>query len=92
MANPEQMQQMMNSPLMNSLLDNPEFLQNMMQMQMQSNPQMRQMMESNPVLREMLGDPAVLRQAVDMMRNPSAFQQAMRNQGMLEGGVRVFAV
>ena len=80
--NPEQMQQMMNSPLMSSLLDNPQMLQNIMEMQMQSNPQMRQMMESNPMLREMLGDPSVLRQAVEMMRNPAALQQAMRNQDL----------
>ena len=82
MANPEQMQQMMNSPFMSSLLDNPQMLQNIMEMQMQTNPQMRQMMDSNPMLREMLNDPSVLRQAVDMMRNPAAFQQAMRNQDL----------
>lgn len=82
MANPEQMQQMMNSPFMSSLLENPQLLQNMMEMQMQSNPAMRQMMESNPAMRQMLNDPSVLRQAVDMMRNPAAFSQAMRNNDL----------
>lgn len=35
---PQQMQQMMNSPIVQSLLDNPEFLRSMMQ----SNPAVRQ--------------------------------------------------
>ena len=82
MMSPQQMEQMMNNPLVSSLLDNPQTLQSIMEMQMQSNPQMRQMMENNPMIREMFNDPAVLRQAVEMMRNPAARQQAMRNQDL----------
>jgi ubiquilin len=82
MSNPEQMRQMMNNPLMSSLLDNPQMLQSIMEMQMQANPQMRQLVDSNPMLREVFNDPAVLQQAVHMMRNPAAMQQALRNQDL----------
>ena len=81
-ADPQQMQAMMQSPMMQSLLDNPQMLQSMMEMQMQTNPQMRQLMESNPQLRQMMSDPAVLQQVTQMMRNPGAMQQAMRNQDL----------
>ena len=41
MNNPQAMQQMMSSPLMQSLFNNPEMLRSMMMM----NPQMRELME-----------------------------------------------
>jgi ubiquilin len=81
-TDPQQLEAMMNSPMMQSLLDNPELMQNMMQAQMRSNPQMRQMMEANPQLQHVLNDPQVLRDALRVMRNPAARQQAMRNQDL----------
>ena len=81
-ADPSQMQEMMNHPMMQSLLDNPQMMQSMMEMQMQTNPAMRQVMESNPALRQMMNDPAILQQVSQMMRNPAVMQQAMRNQDL----------
>jgi uncharacterized membrane protein YkgB len=44
MPSPEQMNQMMNNPMVQSMLDNPDFMRNMME----SNPQVRAMLDSNP--------------------------------------------
>lgn len=49
------MQQMMNSPMMDAVLNDPSMLQNMMN----SNPQMQAMMNANPQIRQMMNDPAV---------------------------------
>jgi ubiquilin len=78
MQNPDMMQQMLNSPLMESLLSNPELMQNMML----SNPQLQPMLDANPHIRHILNDPAMMRQTMEMMRNPAAMQQAMRNQDL----------
>lgn len=78
----DQIEQMMNNPMVQAMMDNPQTMQAMMEMQMQSNPQLRQMMESNPQLRHMMEDPALMRQAMDMMRNPQLRQQALRNQDL----------
>lgn len=81
--NQEQMNQVLNNPMVRNMLDNnPDFLRNMMQSQMENNPQLRQMMESNPALSQMMNDPAALDQAMQMMRNPAAFQQALRQQDL----------
>ena len=74
--NPEMMTSLMNSPMIESLLNDPA----MMQQMMQSNPQMQAMMESNPQMREVMQNPQVIRQAMEMMRNPMAMQEAMRQQ------------
>jgi ubiquilin len=55
MRNPEVMQQIMNSPMMDNLLNNPDLLRNTML----SNPQMQAMLDANPQVRHMLNDPAV---------------------------------
>lgn len=78
MQNPEMMQQMLNSPIMESLLSNPEALQSMML----SNPQLQPMLDANPQIRHILNDPALMRQTMEMMRNPHAMQQAMRQQDL----------
>jgi len=81
MMNPEQMQQMLNHPSVQNLLDNPERMGQLMQSSFQ-NPQMRQIMESNPELRQLWNDPAMMQQAMQMLRNPSMMQQAMRQQDL----------
>ncbi|KAL0209079.1 hypothetical protein P9112_011666 [Eukaryota sp. TZLM1-RC] len=75
-SNPELMQQMMNSPMMESLMNNPE----MMQQMMENNPMFRQLSEQNPEIASVLRDPDTMRQAMEMMRNPSAFRETMANQ------------
>ena len=57
-GNDDPMAAMLNSPMMSSMLDNPE----MMRAMMQANPQMRALMESNPELAHILNDPQMLRQ------------------------------
>lgn len=80
--NPEQLQNMMSSPLMQNLLDNPEMLSRLMQSQMDSNPAMARMLEDNPALQHILNDPSALQQAAEWMRNPSALQNALRSQDL----------
>jgi ubiquilin len=75
--NPERITEMMNSPVMQSIMDSPDdVLRSIMNM----NPQMRELMEQNPQLREVLNDPQLMRQSLQMMRDPQAMQTAMRNQ------------
>lgn len=75
--NPERIAEMMNSPVMQSIMDSPDdVLRSIMNM----NPQMRDLMEQNPQLREVLNDPQLMRQSLQMMRDPQAMQTAMRNQ------------
>ena len=94
MSNPELMQQMMESPLMQNLLANPDNLQSMLT----SNPQIQQLMEvrqvagwvcptslpsplqRNPELTHVLHNPELMRQAMEMARNPAAMREMMRSQ------------
>uniref|UniRef100_A0A7S2S5R3 Ubiquilin n=1 Tax=Mucochytrium quahogii TaxID=96639 RepID=A0A7S2S5R3_9STRA len=74
--NPELMASMMDSPMMRSLMDNPEIMRQIMM----SNPQMRSLMEQNPQLTHVLNDPELLRQMMSAARNPNVMQEMMRNQ------------
>ena len=76
--NPQLISDMMNNPMVQSLMSSPDFLRTMME----SNPQMRQIMESNPELRLALEDPEFMRRSMQMMRDPSAMQNMMRNQDL----------
>lgn len=78
LQNPQQLSSIMNSPMMQSLMNNPDFFRNMME----SNPQMRQLLDSNPELRHVLDDPELMRRSMEMMRDPSAMQNMMRNQDL----------
>merc|ERR1719183_959664 len=74
--NPEMMQQMMASPMVQEMLANPEIMRNMIQM----NPQLRQLMEQRPELARILEDPETLQQSARMMANPSLMREMMRQQ------------
>jgi len=78
LQNPEMTQSIMSSPMMQNLMSNPDFIRNMMD----TNPQMRQVLESNPELRNMLDDPETMRRSMEMMRDPNAMRNAMRNQDL----------
>lgn len=78
MQNPEAMSNLMNSPMMQNLMSNPDFMRNMMD----SNPQMRQMLDNNPELRHVLDDPDLMRRSMEMMRDPNAMQNMMRNNDL----------
>ena len=49
------MQQMLNSPMMQSLLNNPDLMSNLIL----NNPQLQSMMDANPQIRHILNDPEV---------------------------------
>lgn len=69
----------LNNPILQGMLEhNPEFLTNLMQQQMESNPAMRRLMEQNPILREVLNDPQELRRMLQMQANPALRQQQQR--------------
>ncbi|XP_062517411.1 ubiquilin-4-like [Corticium candelabrum] len=76
MSNPELMAQIMESPMMQSLMNDPEVMRQMIH----SNPQMRELMERNPELSHILNNPETLRQAMQMARNPAMMREMMRSQ------------
>lgn len=65
----------MNSPIMQSILNNPDIFRSLIA----ENPQIQQLVESNPELGHVLNDPEIIRQTMEMMRNPTMFQEMMRN-------------
>lgn len=77
LQNPQMMRQMMDSPLTQSLMSNPEIMRSLIQ----ANPQMQQLMERNPEISSMLNNPDIMRQTMEIARNPAMLQELMRNQG-----------
>jgi ubiquilin len=75
MSNPEFMEQMMESPMVQSLMSDPAMMRNIAM----SNPQLRQLMEQNPELSHLMNDPSMMRQAMEMARNPALMREQMRN-------------
>uniref|UniRef100_A0A1I8ESN1 Ubiquitin-like domain-containing protein n=1 Tax=Wuchereria bancrofti TaxID=6293 RepID=A0A1I8ESN1_WUCBA len=67
---------MTNSPIVQSLLNNPDIIRSLIA----DNPQIQQVIESNPELGHLLNDPEVIRQTIEMVRNPSMFQELMRSR------------
>lgn len=75
-SNPESVRQILDNPMVQSLMQNPEVMQNLMM----ANPQMRELMERNPEITHMLNNPELMRQTMEMARNPAMMQEMMRNQ------------
>lgn len=75
LRNPEQMQAVMNSPIVESIMSNPEVARSLMM----ANPQMRELMERNPEIAHVFNDPSTFRQMMQMARNPSLMNEMMRN-------------
>ncbi|KAK9062079.1 hypothetical protein SSX86_019264 [Deinandra increscens subsp. villosa] len=73
--NPNMMREIMDLPLVQNLLNNPDIMRNMMM----NNPQMRELIDRNPELGHMLNDPAILRQTMEAARNPELMREMMRN-------------
>lgn len=65
---------MLDNPMLQNLYSNPDMIRTILT----SNPQFQQLVERNPELNHMLSNPEILRQSMEMMRNPSAFQELMR--------------
>merc|ERR1719440_2741559 len=73
--NPDMMAQLMESPMVQQMMSNPETMRAMMSM----NPRMQQLMEQRPEIARMLEDPEVIQQSMQMMRNPSLMREMQRN-------------
>ncbi|XP_019751544.1 ubiquilin-4 isoform X2 [Hippocampus comes] len=76
MSNPEMLSQLMENPLVQNMMSNPDLMRQMMV----SNPQMQQLMERNPEISHMLNNPELMRQTMELARNPAMMQEMMRNQ------------
>ncbi|XP_075521028.1 ubiquitin domain-containing protein DSK2b-like isoform X2 [Primulina tabacum] len=73
--NPNMMREIINSPAIQSLMNNPEIMRSLIM----SNPQMREIIDRNPELAHILNDPGVLRQTLEAARNPELMREMMRN-------------
>ncbi|KAG2323252.1 hypothetical protein Bca52824_016465 [Brassica carinata] len=73
--NPNMIRDMMNTPAIQNLMNNPEFMRSMIM----SNPQMRDLVDRNPELGHVLNDPSILRQTMEAARNPELMREMMRN-------------
>lgn len=76
MTNPDLLRQVMDNPVVQSLMSNPEYMRDLIR----ANPQMQQLMERNPEISHMLNNPDLLRQTMEVVRNPSMLQELMRTQ------------
>ncbi|OMO92019.1 hypothetical protein COLO4_17934 [Corchorus olitorius] len=73
--NPNMMREIMNTPAIQSLMNNPELMRSLIM----SNPQMREIIDRNPELGHILNDPSILRQTLEAARNPELMREMMRN-------------
>ncbi|KAL2234861.1 ubiquitin domain-containing protein DSK2b isoform X1 [Sesamum indicum] len=73
--NPNTMGDILNMPLLQDLMNNPETIRNFIM----DNPQIREIMDRNPELRHILNDPGTLRQTMEAARNPELMREMMRN-------------
>lgn len=76
--NPDFLTNMMNNPMMQSIFDNPDIMRSMIE----NNPQMQELLDRNPQMRQALNNPEILRRQMEMMRNPQALQEMMRQQDL----------
>mmetsp|Transcript_157483 Transcript_157483/g.290101 ORF Transcript_157483/g.290101 Transcript_157483/m.290101 type:complete len:664 (+) Transcript_157483:121-2112(+) len=81
MQNPEMMQQIMNSPMVQQMMSDPETMRNMMRM----DPRLNQLMEQRPEIARMLEDPEILQQSMRMAANPSLMREMQRNADLSIG-------
>lgn len=73
--NPNMIRDILNMPVVQNLMNNPETIRNLIM----NNPQMREIMDRNPELAHILNDPATLRQTMEAARNPEIMREMMRN-------------
>lgn len=63
---PDALRGMMESPMMQSMMQNPDIMRNLVE----SNPQLRALADAHPELRHALSDPDLMRQAMQSARDP----------------------
>merc|ERR1719210_119838 len=81
MQNPDLMQQMMQSPMVQQMMSDPETIRAMVRM----NPQLNQLMEQRPEIARMLEDPELLRQSMQMAANPALMREMTRGADLAMG-------
>lgn len=75
MGNPELMRTILDNPLVQQMMNNPETMRSLIT----SNPQMQDLMSRNPEISHMLNNPELLRQTMELARNPAMLQELMRS-------------
>jgi len=75
-SNPDFMRNMMDNPVVQNLMSNPDVIRNIIT----SNPQMSEIMERNPEVAHMLNNPELMRQTMELARNPAMMQELIRTQ------------
>ncbi|CAM8994298.1 unnamed protein product [Rhodiola kirilowii] len=73
--NPNLMRDIMNTPAVQSLMNNPDLMRTMIM----NNPQTREIIDRNPELAHILNDPSIIRQTLETARNPELMREMMRN-------------
>lgn len=63
MSNPEMLSQIMENPLVQNMMSNPDLMRQMIM----ANPQMQQLMERNPEISHMLNNPELMRQVEEFV-------------------------
>jgi len=75
-SNPDFMRSMMDNPVVQNLMSNPDVIRQIIT----SNPQMSEIMERNPEVSHMLNNPELMRQTMELARNPAMMQELIRTQ------------
>lgn len=75
MGNPDMIRTVLDNPLVQQLMDNPDTMRSILT----ANPQMQDLMQRNPEISHMLNNPDLLRQTMELARNPSMLQELMRS-------------
>ncbi|KAF4665613.1 E1 ubiquitin-activating protein uba2 [Perkinsus olseni] len=73
--NPDVMEQMLNTPVMQTVLQNGDMLSSLVSM----NRQMRELMDDNPELRRMLMDPSMMKSSAEAFQDPLAVRELISN-------------
>jgi ubiquilin len=68
------MQQVLNSPFMDQILNDPQLLREFLLL----NPRLREILDRHPELNHILNNPQILRQTIAAMRNPNLYRELMR--------------
>lgn len=81
MSNPEMLSQIMENPLVQNMMSNPDLMRQMIM----ANPQMQQLMERNPEISHMLNNPELMRQVGRIRAHPTALWWISFRAGSQQG-------
>jgi len=77
-SNPAAAGNILNSPLVQNLFNDPEMMRGLIN----NNPALSELMERNPQIRHVLDDPELMRRSMQMMNDPGAMQNMMRQNDL----------